>query len=78
MFWDNESDIIMRKDDRAYDQLLIAFCCEGSNNVITVTKDGVINIIKDIPSVQELIDNTWELFQNHTFTEEERKKYYLD
>lgn len=78
LFWDNESDIIMRKDDRAYDQLLIAFCCEGSNNVITVTKDGVINIIKDIPSVQELIDNTWELFQNHTFTEEERKKYYLD
>lgn len=78
LFWDNESDKIMRKDDRAYDQLLIAFCCEGSNNVITVTKDGVINIIKDIPSVQELIDNTWELFQNHTFTEEERKKYYLE
>ena len=77
LFWDNESDKIMRKDDRTYDQLLTAFCCEGSNNVITVTKDGVINIIKDIPSVQELIDNTWELFHNHTFTEEERKKYYL-
>lgn len=46
-------------------------------HVISISIDKTI-IKWDFPSLQELIDNTYERFRNRKLTFEEKKKYYLE
>ena len=74
--WDIQSGVcihIIRNPDIGY---VTSIFYDGKEIIAGYTSGKIL--INKFPLLQDLIDETKEKFKNRSFTQEERKKYYLD
>jgi len=76
-FWDIETGICLNTLGPFHNDIVnITYNQDGS--FLAITFENRTTSVVEIPSLQQLIDQTHDRFRNRQLTPEERKKYYLD
>lgn len=73
--WDVRSGTIMKEIMHQYEK---KFVCFSPDNSRILSSDGESLFVWDFPTLQDLINETWERFGGRELTTEERKQYYLE
>lgn len=75
--WDTRSGILLQTIEIPFGSIKYAAFNSVGNKIVSASSDGVVRIW-DIPSLQDLITQTYERFKDNPLTPEERRKYYLE
>lgn len=75
--WDVDSNMQMGMDFTFFDDFLEIMFLESGRGIIAETEKDY-DVLFDWAPLQELINNTQEQVRDRQFTDDEKKKYYLD
>ena len=75
--WDTNSNIQLGHDMKAFDEFFAAMFTKDGKGIITETKKDY-DILFNWEPLQELIDRTRQQTKHRQFTEQEKKRFYLE